>query len=136
MRYLPPMFRWTTRDCFSLITIAGLALGWWLDHYASRSDEVNVGGHISVDGQSLPSGRIFFLRPNGQFHGAPVTAGQFAILRLPQDEYRVIIDSPLVPAYYAQEAGLTCVSEKTKRIDFGLHGHASLQRILGYNAAK
>ena len=77
--------------------------------FASAADG-KVSGKITLNGEPLGAGRVFFHLKDGQFMGAKVNAdGSYAVSRVPEGDRKITIEGKGVPAKYASEktSGLT-----------------------------
>lgn len=62
-----------------------------------------VTGEVRVNGKPLASGRIFFHLENGQFVGAKVKDGKYAVSRVPAGTRKISVEGKGVPAAFASE---------------------------------
>lgn len=58
----------------------------------------SVSGQITVNGQPLPSGRVFFILDDDQFVGSKVKDGAFTVKRVPVGVCQVAFEGEGVPA--------------------------------------
>ena len=70
---------------------------------APREVMVTVKGKVTVNGQPLASGRIFFHFDDDQFVGAKVKDGAYTLRRVAPGRYKVSIEGEGLPAAYAAE---------------------------------
>jgi hypothetical protein len=117
------MFRFTIRDILWLTVVIALALGWSISWFANRVPFGGVNGMAHVAGKPVADGRILFQTSNGQYYGAKVVNGRFAIQRLPVGEYSVTANGVGVAAKYDNpSSGLKVkVNEGTNAIDLELN---------------
>jgi hypothetical protein len=85
--------------CFALLLSASVA----------SADDGTISGKITLKGQPLESGRVFFHLDDGQFVGATVKDGVYKVSRVPEGPRKITVEGKGVPAKYASEAtsGLT-----------------------------
>jgi hypothetical protein len=75
--------------------------------------DARVNGAVTVAGQPLAEGRIFFHLDGGQFVGCKVKAGKYRIDRVPLGEHRVTFEGNGVAAKYASEEATGLVTNVT-----------------------
>ncbi len=73
-----------------------------------------VKGMVTVNGQPLASGRIFFHFDDDQFVGAKVKDGTYTVKRVAPGRYKVSVEGEGVPAVYAAENTTPFVVEVSK----------------------
>ena len=79
---------------FGLITVASQASG---------AELGKATGVVTFEGKPLAEGKITLYRDNGQFVGAKIKDGKFAIDFVPAGMFRVTLEGKDVPAKYALE---------------------------------
>jgi len=62
-----------------------------------------VSGKITIQGQPLAAGRIFFHLENGQFVGSKVKDGKYTVDRIPTGAKKISVEGAGVPKKYAFE---------------------------------
>ena len=80
-------------------------------------------GVVTLDGKPLADGKITLYRDNGQFVGAKIKDGKFAIDFVPAGTLKVTLEGKEVPAKYGLEdaSGLTVTVTAGKNVfDFSL----------------
>lgn len=73
---------------------------------ASPAAEAELGkatGVVTFEGKPLAEGKITLYRDNGQFVGAKIKDGKFAIDFIPVDMFRVTLEGKDVPPKYSLE---------------------------------
>lgn len=99
---------------FGLISAASPAAG---------SEIGEAKGVVTLDGKPLADGKITLYRDNGQFVGAKIKDGKFAIDFVPAGAFKVTLEGKDVPAKYGLEdaSGLTVMVTAGKNVfDFNL----------------
>jgi hypothetical protein len=83
---------------------------------ARTADEeaATVKGMVTVNGQPLASGRIFFHFDDDQFVGAKVKDGTYTVKRVAPGRYKVSVEGEGIPAVYAAENTTPLVVEVGK----------------------
>jgi hypothetical protein len=81
---------------------------------AAADEEATVKGTVTVKGQPLASGRIFFHFDDDQFVGAKVKNGTYRVKRVAPGRYKVSIEGKGLPAPYATENTTPLVVEVSK----------------------
>jgi len=76
---------------------------------ASGAELGQATGVVTFEGKPLAEGKITLYRENGQFVGAKIKDGEYAIDFVPTGMFRVTLEGKGVPAKYALEeaSGLT-----------------------------
>lgn len=77
---------------------------------APEPTDAPVKGIVTVAGQPLAEGRIFFHLDGGQFVGCKLKAGKYRIDRVPVGEHRVTFDYKGVPVKYSSEEAAVIVT--------------------------
>src|SRR5262245_47879298 len=94
----------TSRPCASTALIAlALAVSFRGAAKAGQEEAVAVKGTVTVNGQPLASGRIFFHFDDDQFVGTKVKDGAYTLRRVAPGRYKVSIEGKGLPAAYAAE---------------------------------
>src|SRR4051794_34003705 len=85
--------------CFALLVSTSLV----------RAGDGKVSGIVTVKGQPLEAGKVFFHLDHGEFVGAKVKDGKYAVSRVPEGTRKITVEGKGVPARYASEdaSGLT-----------------------------
>jgi hypothetical protein len=125
------MFRFSIRDLLWLTVVVALSLAWWVHWQSLPQADKSITGAITVAGQPLKDGRIYFYRADGQFLGAFVSNGRFRFERLPVGTYQVTIMGENVPPLYSDMK--TEITDRTKALHYGLHSAEQLARMADWN---
>jgi hypothetical protein len=82
----------------------------------ATADDGKVSGTITILGQPLKAGRIFFHLGDDQFVGAKVKDGKYMVNRVPVGTWKLSVEGKDVPKKYASEntSGLTLVVKDGK----------------------
>lgn len=87
----------------------------------SGEDAAPVKGAITVKGQPLASGRIFFHLDNDQFVGAKINDGMFIVNRVPAGRHKVSIEGKGVGVKYTSENTTPVLVEVTSDAPAGAY---------------
>jgi len=121
--------QFTIRDLLWLMVVVALVCGWWVQLRSIPQPDKSLTGTITVAGEPLKAGRIYYYGAEGQFRGAFVVDGQYQIENIPVGDYQVTIEGENVPPLYSNMP--TKINDRTKAIRYGLHSAEHLARIAG-----
>jgi hypothetical protein len=84
-----------------LIALAAVLLA----SHPARADEGTsaVKGVVTLKGQPLAKGRIFFHLDQDQFVGAKIKDGEYAVAKVPVGTWRITVEGKGIPATYSDE---------------------------------
>jgi hypothetical protein len=111
----------TSRSALTLAVAACCAL--LLTPAPSLAADGKVEGVVVIDGKPLDAGKVFFHLDSGEFVGAKVKDGKYAVSRVPAGKRKVAAEGKGVPAKYGSEetSGLTLeVKEGARTFDVEL----------------
>lgn len=90
---------------------------------AAEAELAKATGVVTFEGKPLAEGKITLYRDNGQFVGAKIKDGKYAIDFIPVGMFRVTLEGKDVPPKYSLEdaSGLTVTTTAGKNVfDFSL----------------
>jgi hypothetical protein len=115
------MFTFRSSIAMALITVAAVHLA---SHRVMADEESGaVKGKVTLNGEALEKGRIFFHIGNDQFVGAKIKNGEFSVDKVPVGDWKVTVEGDGIPAVYTVDVQTplkVAVTKDSQTFEFSL----------------